>query len=120
MNLVKYVGDRVDLEITRGVQFTQPHTLKDKNGATITTISTARVVFKLGTLLEYTTAVPGITITPSVAAGTTITWTLTKTQSRLLEAGEDYVWFLEVTYADGSIQEIFRGMVIVVEEGNDE
>ncbi len=111
-------GRVVHLEFEKGEQFTLSTQFYGSAGTLVTTITSARLVFREGTPAAPGAAVSGVSVSVSVNAGTTMSWTITSAMTSLaaFAVGSDYCWLLEATLADGTIATIFKGSVTPLTE----
>lgn len=108
-----------DLVIRRGTTAREQYTaIYDTDEVQITTISAARMTCRSGAVSDESpgTAVVGLTITPTTT-GTTITWEMTPTNTRLFDAGEPYWYQIEFDTADGKTWTLCVGDITVSAEG---
>lgn len=110
--LLDLTGGRLDLSFDKGSVFTRSVLLYDANNAAITTISSARIDFFTGSISSPTASFSN-SVTPSVSGNTTISFTLSETNTRAFTAGSEYCYKLEVTLADGTILPVLKGNIEV-------
>lgn len=105
-------GGRLDLSFDRGSVFTRSVLLYDAAGAAVTNISSARIDFFTGSISSPTASFSNA-VTPSVSGSTTISFTLSATNTRAFTAGTEYCYKLEVTLSDGQILPVLKGNIEV-------
>lgn len=111
--LLDFSGATLDLVFDKGgVISPGPFTLYDGNNAAITTISSARLDFFTGTIASPTAAFTNA-VSVTVTTGTTISFTLSATNTREFTAGTAYCYKLEVTLSDGTIVPVLKGNIAV-------
>ena len=117
--VIDFSGPRLDLRIRRGTTAAEAYSdIEDSSGTAITTISVARITFRAGAITDTTpgTAVASLTVTPT-NTGSTISWEMTPTQTRLFTAGTAYWYQVEFDTADGKTWTLLVGNVTVEMEG---
>lgn len=124
--VIDCTGGTLDLVLHRGNQRTFVARYKGADGNYVTSISSARMGFRRGKrpVLEGETAgaaFTGITVPVTVGSGTTMTFTFTEAQTRLLIEADtlaraDFNYVLEAVLADGSILSVLKGDILTVVE----
>ncbi len=108
-----FTGAVLDLSFDKGSVISPgPFTLYDGNNAAITNISSARIDFFTGTIASPTATFTNA-VSVNVAASTTISFTLSATNTRAFTAGTEYCYKLEVTLSDGTIVPVLKGNIDV-------
>lgn len=120
--VLDFQGDELHVKIRVGgsapITFTD---FKDDNGNPITTITAARMKFYTGTTAGATSNTLIVDLTMTVTAGSSVSGTLTPTQTRLFSTasygpGDDFCYGFEIDTADGRTYPICAGMVDVAKE----